>query len=351
MDIETLVLDVIEGRKKAPFLRGAFYVLSLAFQLGVRIRHLLYDRGLFKSHLSNRPVISVGNIVAGGTGKTPFVAKLVKELVAKPGDIAILSRGYRSQNEKGISLQVSKGFGPESSSAICGDEPYWLALETNASIWVGKDRVQSADRALEAGSHLLILEDGFQHRALKRKMDIVLLDGLDLFGKGFFLPRGYLRDSPKRLKKVDYVVVTHLEEGLDKAKICSEIRRYTEAPILGFKAKYSLEARVRGKKVGAFCGIAKPGIFYEALKSEGLELVNTFTSPDHVMPSQEDLELFAVLSKASGAEYLICTEKDFVKYEAGGSLVLPISILKMDLDCIWNENVWKEMIESIKNIK
>lgn len=351
MDIETFALDVIEGRRKAPFLRGAFYVLSLGFQLGSKIRHFLYDTGVLKTFSSAKPVISIGNIVAGGTGKTPFACKLVKELSEEPGRIAILTRGYRSKRKKGKSLRVSEGFGPEMSSSLCGDEPYWLALETNASIWVGKDRVLSANLGAEAGAHLLILEDGFQHRRLNRDIEIVLLDGLDLFGKGYFLPRGYLRDSPKRLKSVDYVVVTHLESNHDKAKIERGIRRFTKAPILGFEAKYTLEEGVRGKKVGAFCGIAKPDIFYRALKSQGLDLVNTFTSSDHVIPQVEDLEMFAALSKARGAEYLICTEKDFVKCQSEISLALPISVLKMDLECVWNENFWKEMIESIKNIK
>ena len=351
MDIERFIVDVIERRKKAPILRGVFYVISLFFQLGVRIRHVLYNRALLKTFTSTRPVISVGNIVAGGTGKTPFVCKLVRELSKVPGYAAILSRGYRSEREKKTSLRVSSGFGPEVPSSICGDEPYWLALETNASVWIGQDRVSSGNMAVEAGAKLLILEDGFQHRRLQRDMEIVLLNGFDLFGKGYFLPRGYLRDSPKRLEKADYVVVTYIEKNHDKAKIYSEIRRFTKAPILGFSAKYSLEEGVKGKKVGAFCGIAKPDIFYEALKSLGLDLVNTFTSADHVIPSKEDLEIFAALSKARGAEYLMCTEKDFVKYSTETDLALPVSVLKMDLECVWNENFWKEMIETIKNIK
>ena len=348
MSIEAVVLDVIEGRKKSRFLKGSFYVISLGFQLGIKLRHLLYNTGLLKTFSCSKPVLSVGNIVAGGTGKTPFVCTLIKELSWEPGHIAILSRGYRSEGAKNSSLQVSMGFGPEVSSGLAGDEPYWLGLNTNAAIWIGKDRVLSANKAIEAGAQLLVLEDGFQHRRLKRDMEIVLLNARDLMGKGYFLPRGYLRDIPKRLQNADYIIVTYLEEKYDKVKIYNEIRRFSKAPILGFTAKYSLEEAVKGKKAGAFCGIAKPDSFYEALKSLGVDLVNTFTSSDHIIPSVEDLQMFAALSKSRGAEYLICTEKDFVKCPDGICLALPVSVLKMDLECVWNEDVWKEMIESIK---
>lgn len=350
MSIESFVIDNIEERKKTFLLKELLYVISLCFRIGSKVRHFLYDRNLLKTFSSQIPVVSIGNIVAGGTGKTPFARKLIKDLEGNPGDIAILSRGYRSKRKGKISFQVSEGFGPEVPSDISGDEPYWLALETNASIWVGRDRVQSALLATKAGARLLILEDGFQHRQLKRNIEIVLLDASDLFGRNHFLPRGYLRDSPKRLSKADFIVVTRLEENHSKQHILEEIRRFTDVPVLGFKAKYQVEESIKGKKVAAFCGIAKPESFYSALKSLGFDLVNSFTSVDHVMPSCEELEIFASIAKIKGAECLLCTEKDYVKYPVERVLPLPMFVLKMDLECIWNEDVWEKVIESIKNI-
>ncbi len=348
MSIESIVLDVIEERKRAPFLKGCFYVLGLFFQVGTKIRHFLYDLGICKSYKSSSYIISVGNIVAGGTGKTPLVRKLVNDVIKGTGSVAVISRGYRSKKRKG-NLQISQGKGPLVPSLVSGDEPYWLAKETSAAIFVGKDRVTSAKLAEKKNIHVCILEDGFQHRAIKKDQEIVLLDALDLFGKGYFLPRGYLRDSPKRLVKADLVVVTHLTTGFSKEEILKKIRSFTKAPVVGFRSVFLLDKSVENALVGAFCGIAKPGLFYDALKSKGCQIVKSMTFPDHIAPSLEELTYFALDCKQKGAAFLVCTEKDLVKLPELQGFPLPISPLKMDLECIWNENLWKEMCQSIKN--
>lgn len=348
MSIESTIIDLIEGRLKNVFLQAVLYVLSLFYQNILFFRHFLYDIGFLSSYTAKCPVVSVGNIVAGGTGKTPFVRKLTEELSEGCGSVAILSRGYRSQAEHGFVL-ASSGKGPLVSVAICGDEPYWLASKVNASIWVGKNRAWNARQASLTGAKILILEDGFQHRKMKRDLDIVLLDATNLFGYGYFLPRGYLRDSPKRLKEADFVVVTRLQEGFSEEEILEAIRPFTKAPIIGFAASYLLSPSVKGKKVGAFCGIGKPDLFYQALSLEGVELVKTLSLSDHEAPSLKLLSSFALECKNLGADYLVCTEKDEVKLSEISPLALPVEVLKMDLSCIWNQNIWKEMIRSIKN--
>ncbi len=348
MSIESFAVEVIEGRKKSLFVQGSFYILSLFFRLITTLRHFLYDFGVFRRYRSSSFIVSVGNIVAGGTGKTPFVRKLVEECIKNPGSIAIFSRGYRSKKKRG-NLEVSKGQGPIVSSEQAGDEPFWLAEKTKASIFVGKDRVLSAHLAEKKNIRVAILEDGFQYRSLERNLDIVLLDALDLFGKGHFLPRGYLRDSPKRLKKADVVVVTHIQENVNKEDVLRQIREFTKAPVLGFRSSYGLDPEVKGALIGAFCGIAKPDLFYLALEDIGCSIVEKLTSLDHMMPSLEDLEHFALDCKSKGAKFLVCTEKDLVKFSNKKSLSLPVVVLKMDFECIWNEKFWKEMCESIKN--
>lgn len=347
MTLESYVVDYIEGRKKNPFIKGFLYSISLFFCLGCKIRHLCYDYGIVKTHNVSCPVVSVGNLVAGGTGKTPFVEMLVKELSLKQSSIAIISRGYRKVKEEGV-YQVSKGEGPILPIDVCGDESYWLAKKTNASIWVGKDRVASAKLAKEQGAHLIILEDGLQHRRLKRDIEIVLLHAADLFGKGYFLPRGYLRDLPERLQKADWIVVTHMEEASSREEIMRQIRLFSKAPVIGFSARYSLQENIAGRKIGAFCGIAKPEFFYKALQDLGGELVQTLSSEDHRLPSKERLEIFINQCKQNQVSCLICTEKDEVKLGVSQLSGLPVFVLKMSFECVWNKNLWQELCQSIR---
>lgn len=347
MGIESFVVDLIEEKKKVFFAKNILYALSLFYRMAVFFRNFLYDRCFFKSYKSSLPVISVGNLVAGGTGKTPFVQKLVEELSLEIGDVAIITRGYRSKAEHQFVL-ASLGGGPLVSSRLCGDEPYWLALYTKASIWVGKNRIRSLQKAALSRARIACLEDGFQHRKVKRDVEIVLLSGPDLFGKGYFLPRGYLRESPQSLSRADWIIVTQLESDFCKEAILQKVRPFSKAPIIGFSSSYELDFQVVGKKVGAFCGIAKPSFFYKALGSKGVQIVKTLTVSDHHCPSLEDLSHFALECQKLGAEFIICTEKDWVKLDSLTSLVLPIQSLKMKFECVWNENIWKEMVQSIQ---
>lgn len=348
MSFESLVVDCIEGKKKNFFLLQAFSLCSILFKFLCKVRHFCYDKKLLKSRQVSCPVISIGNLVAGGTGKTPFVQLIVKELSKKNIPIAILSRGYRSKKTK-KTLQVSSGVGPMQSVESCGDEAYWLAKETNASIFIGKDRIASAKKAIQLGSKLLILEDGMQHRRLKRDIEIVLLHAADLFGKGHFLPMGYLRDFPSRLKKASLIIVTHLEEGASCMEILQKIRVFTEAPVVGFSASYHLQENIAGQKIGAFCGIAKPFFFYKALEGLGGKIVQTLSSEDHMLPVKKNLEDFARNCKEEGVACLVCTEKDYVKLNRNEILGLPVFALKMNFRCVWNENLWQEFCQSIGN--
>ncbi len=345
MGIESCVIDLIEGRKRSFFLKNVLYLLSLGYRGIVASRNFLYHSKIFKSYKSPLPVVSVGNLVAGGTGKTPFVQKLISEILKKPGDVAIITRGYRSEAESD-SIQASLGQGPRVSVSVCGDEAYWLASHTKASVFVGRDRERNLKKAFDSKAKIAILEDGFQHRQVQRDVDIVLLSAADLFGKGYCLPRGYLRESPKNLQRADWIIVTQLETRFSSEKILEKIRPFSKAPIIGFSSRFELSPAVKGKKVGAFCGIAKPDSFYKALTE--VEVVKTLTLQDHCAPSIKELNQFALECQRLGAEYLICTEKDQVKLLDTLFTPIPIEVLKMKLECIWNENVWKEMVHSIQ---
>src|ERR1700733_10630426 len=205
MDLERSILKIIRGEKKAPVAMACLKAFSLAYRSVIALKNLAYDKKLLASEKLSVPVVSIGNLVAGGTGKTPLVHSLALALQGKV-HLGILSRGYKSQIEKSKQIkQISAGNGPLCSPAECGDEPYLLAQKTKASLWVGADRIASGKKAIEQGANCLLLDDGMQHRRLFRDFEIVVIDGTSPFSEGNFLPCGWLRDSPKRLKNADLI--------------------------------------------------------------------------------------------------------------------------------------------------
>ncbi len=344
MPLQTYVQDIIEMRREAPLAKGVLYALSTLFKAGVALRNRGYDRAWFKTFKSPLPVISVGNIVAGGTGKTPLIRLLLQELVSECR-VALLSRGYRSQIEK--SGAVVNLAATASSPEVCGDEPFWLSsLFPKVPIWVGKNRILSAQKAFEEGAECLLLDDGMQHRRLHRDLDIVVMDGQDLFGKNHFLPRGYLRDSKRRLASAALIVVNHAGEGFEGA--CAQIAAYSKAPIVGMEMR--LEGDFKGKKVGVFCGIGKPHHF---IKEAGRDanIIDTLIVADHCLPSQDELAKFAEKCRDLGAECLVCTEKDAVKLPKDLKMCLPISMAKGYLKIVAGESHWNDLIHKIKGMR
>ena len=342
MALENLVLDVIEGRSASPVAKGVCLLASLLFRTGVAVRHKAYDSGLFKTHQATIPVVSIGNIVAGGTGKTPLICLLAKEL-EKSGKVAILTRGYRG----------SFGGGSQPIDALdaekFGDEPVWLQHQLpNAAIWVGKNRVLSAKLAAEKGASVLLLDDGMQHRALARSVEIVILDGEDLFGHGAFLPRGYLRDFPTRLKDAHLIIVNHLYDLQAAQKCQAEIARYSSAPVAAICYRFKETQLLEGKKVGAFCALGRPERFLQMLRRARCTLVDTLVGLDHRTFDLHQLQAFAERCKSKGAKFLVCTEKDGVKLPEPLHLALPVKSLGIEIEWITGENEWRACLEHIK---
>jgi tetraacyldisaccharide 4'-kinase len=348
MSIENFVTEIIEGRRTSFWIKGGLFFLSIFFAAGSFIRHFFYNIGFFSQHKVPCYVVSIGNIVAGGTGKTPFVAMLANKVVSKR--VAIVSRGYRSKG-KGSRL-VSQGKGPIVSAEVAGDEAYLLAKQVKADVWVGKNRLESCQKAIEKGAKIILLEDGFQHRKVKRNVEIVLMHAADLWGRGHFLPRGYLRESPKRLKSADWIVVTYVDDSHDKEAIIKQIRKVSSAPVIGFRVSYGEEDRKRiaGNKVGVFCGIAKPLVFSQAIENLGAEIIGTLIVEDHKRAPVETLISFAEECAKNGAKLLICTEKDWVKLSSHERLALPICVLCMQFKCVWNENLWHKLCQTMEKV-
>ena len=233
--------------------------LSAIFGAGVAIRNALYDRGMFQVKKLARPVVSIGNISVGGSGKTPFVIALGQLLAERGIAFDVLSRGYgRSSTEIAV-------VDPNGSPAQFGDEPLLIARKLQAPVIVGADRYQAGLLAEQKfSSKLHLLDDGFQHRRLHRDFDIVLLPAEDQAGS--LLPTGRLREPITALNRADAIVLPDSQAQARQAKNVWRARRVIELPAAAGRAI-------------AFSGIARPRQFLEGLKSSKLEIAGTFTFP------------------------------------------------------------------------
>ncbi len=284
-------------------------LLSYLFRFCVFFRNVLFQIKILPIYYSKKKVVSIGNIVAGGTGKTSFVALLAKA-VGKP--VAILERGYRAkrrQNKPVICNSVDQG-----------DEAYLLARTLDfAKVIVAKKRKDSAKMAESMKVDYILLDDGMQHRYLHRDIEIVILHSSDLFGKNAFLPRGLLRDSPKRLKAANYIVINGVRSELEFLAAAKRIREYSNAKMIGTSYEIQNVKELENKKVAAFCGIGKPDEFYNLLHSIGCRIVLSETLADHA--HFDNIDDFILKAHQCGAESIVCTEKDYVKLKNGRAII------------------------------
>ncbi len=359
--LDAYFIDLIKGKRKGPLaimVKILLRLLSLFYQLIISCRNWAFDHGCFKQYYAPVPlVISIGNIVAGGTGKTPVTLMIAQEFY-KDWTIAILSRGYRSYAEYlGTPVVLSSGDGPTYPASYCGDEPYLLSQNLpKALVFVGKDRHQSSNLAAKAGAQLILLDDGMQHRHLARDLEVVVMNAQDPFGQGYFLPRGFLRESISSLSRAHLIIVNHVNEKEEFNSIKKEISKYSSAPMIGTKMEVmeivDLEGQslpdLQNKKVSIFCAIAHPDSFLKTVRNLGAEPVEQKFLSDHLTLTNDELTEFCQCSMAKGAEWVLCTEKDFVKLDKASLNSLPIACVKMRLAIIEGELHWKSFTEKAK---
>lgn len=278
--IETYIIHVITDQRKGFFpslIKGALWILSCVYQAIVFLRNWGYDQGLFRQYNPPVPVVmSIGNIVAGGTGKTPLTLILAQEF-SEAYHAVILSRGYRSQAERlssPVILSHGDGQGPILPANFCGDEPYMLAKNLpDVVIVVGRDRRKGAVLAAKTGGQLLLLDDGMQHRRLARDFEVVVMDGANPFGGGYYLPRGFLRESLKSLARADIIILNHVYSDAEYDRLKKQIAVYSSSPIIATRANvcgvWSLidhaPINLKGVKIGVFCAIAHPDYFLQTV--------------------------------------------------------------------------------------
>jgi tetraacyldisaccharide 4'-kinase len=302
--------------------------LSAIFGAGVALRNALYDRRVFQVKKLARPVVSIGNISVGGSGKTPFVIAL-GQLLAERGIIFdVLSRGYgRSSTEIAV-------VDPNGSPMQFGDEPLLIARKLQAPVIVGADRYQAGLIAEQKyPSKLHLLDDGFQHRRLHRDFDIVLLPSDDQVGS--LLPTGRLREPISALKRADAVVLTDSQEQSPGAKSIWRARRAIEIPAAAGKAI-------------AFSGIARPRQFLEGLKSSGMEIAGTLTFRDHHRYEQRDVDRLLALKTQNKADSFITTEKDLINLGALSGQLTPLLTAQLRIELESPEQALTELVKTIE---
>lgn len=332
MLFDKLFLQAAEGKFAQS---AALKPLSFLWSVGAGIKNWLYDRNVLPIHHLSSCVVSVGNLVAGGSGKTPLVYLLASQFAAQE-QVAILSRGYLAKQ----------------SHLRLGDELTMLSKMLPQVIpFAGKDRIANGRKAIRQGARLIILDDGFQYRRLHRDFDLVIVDATNPFGFGDFIPRGLLRDPPQRLKDAHAVFVN----GACSNEWIDSLRRWTKAPVIVLQPQCERFCDLNGctvsrptiQKVGAFCAIGQPQRFLQTLSLANVEVVNHWFLKDHEKPSLAQLEQFARKCQQLGAASLVCTHKDAVKIDFN-SKILPIYYLEMQFKIISGMKDWQSLVESIR---
>ncbi|RQW88309.1 MAG: tetraacyldisaccharide 4'-kinase [Geobacter sp.] len=296
------------------FLLPAAFVYSLV----LRLRGFLYRRGILPSFSLGVPVISVGNLSVGGTGKTPMSVLIARQLIARGKRVALLSRGYGGAGGSAVRI-VSDGSRILLPVSEAGDEPVLLARSVPGLIVVtGSDRYRAGLEALKQFQpDIFLLDDGYQHLRLQRDLNILLLDAARPFGNGWTLPSGLLREPRSAVRRADVVVYTRS----DRAMVCPEIpgiptcrsAHHLSGVISLSGGTHSSFSIFAGKKGVACAGIADPDTFFDALIREGLDLAASLAFQDHCRYDRSERAEISRAMKEAEADYLITTEKDAVK--------------------------------------
>jgi len=325
--------------------------LSWIYEKVIAARNALYDRGVFDSFDLGARTISIGNITTGGTGKTPLVAHVAEILAARGERACILTRGYARENAKDRVL-VSDGDEILADPRRAGDEPFELArkLLGKAIVIADADRVGAGEWAKRRFDvTAFILDDGFQHRKVKRDLDIVCIDATDPFGGGKMLPLGRLREPSSNLHRADIVVITRADLARDISDLKSQISNLNQKAAI-YEAKNEIARVVSLEKFSAagnhgapdyetqekvhsaihslaFCAIGNPDSFFELLRRDGFSITATKPFRDHHSYKQSDVTTIETLSRESGSEILLTTAKDAVK----------LSELRFEIPCFMVE--------------
>ena len=373
--LETFAIDVILGRRygrRADILRWILRVFSWGYLAAVQCRLSLYRNRIIRPHSMGIPVISIGNLTVGGTGKTPVAEFLARELTAAGRRVAILSRGYKSVPKPlGVRLWekfsrrrelfapriVSDGTSLLLDSREAGDEPFMLASNLRGPVvLVDRDRVKSGlYAAREFGCDVLLLDDGYQYLHMRRAFEIALIDRNSPFGNGAVLPRGMLREPPRNLRRATHIFITKCGSS-DNSELIARIRKLNRtAPIIecdhrpvhlrNFVTGETLPlSRLRGMRVGSLCGIAMPESFESGLRGLGATIVLSKAYTDHHRFTVREIEMFLRRCSRRDLDAVLTTEKDAVRIPRIQDPEVPIYYLRVEIQILRGRGHYEELL-------
>ncbi len=310
------------------------------------LRLFLYEKGVLKSRKLSCTVISIGNIVAGGAGKTPMTLYLAGLLTEMGKKTIVVSRGYGGQY-KGKALIVSDGNRVLADSKLAGDEPFMMAQAGKFPVVVGKDRAGAGARGIEAfNPDVIVLDDGFQHLRLERDIDLVLMDCQEPLGNTRFLPAGRLRETPlMSSSRTDALIFTRCSPGMHDNDALNEIIghypgipwfRTFHVPFISDVFLRSDKAcpedicdpsRLKGKKALIFSGIAKNFSFYQSVSQYGINIADHLEFSDHYRYKDCDIEMINTAAEKSGADIIMTTQKDWTRLKHGIKWSAPVVVM------------------------
>ena len=322
-------IKAMRNKKIFSFLLDLFaFPFSLAWQWCCRLRRFFYMCGLFVQQDFHVPILSVGNLVFGGTGKTPFILWLGKYLNSKDKKIMVLMRGYKGKLEKSFGILRSKnqlGFNP----LDYGDEAVLLAQSLErASVVVGKKRAHNLEFYFEQEKpDVVLLDDGHQHIQLQRRLNIVLFDALTPIHRYRVVPRGELREGMEALKEADLIILSRCDrvEPYKREELKKFLNRYLSSPVAFAEIRYAPLGffdshgrmifdigEIKDRKVICLAGLASPRSFFDLTKNLGAHIVDQITLPDHHFFTEKEIK--DLLERANREEaLLVTTQKDMVK--------------------------------------
>lgn len=317
---------------------------ACAWELGSHLKLRSYKMGLLKRHTASVPVISIGNLSCGGTGKTPITIDLARRLIQAGMKVAILSRGYRRQSREAF-VVVSDGTKLHASAAEAGDEPYMMAQAVpQAVVLVGAKRAATAEMAVKLyNCNVILLDDGFQHLAMNRNHDIVLLDYHDDPLKDSLLPAGRLREPVGALARAHYVAITKVPANVNPERM--EYFQYvvrSQAPNAQLTACRFIPYRLRslqgdslspdqlsGMRITSFSGIARPESLYGQLSELGAQVIRARSFSDHHWFNAHDLEAVGKDFRTAKADIIVTTQKDAARLNTSVLSQWPIYVLEL----------------------
>ena len=334
--------------------------LSIPYGWATSCRNMLYDRGLLSQRRLSCRVVSIGNLTVGGTGKTPVTIAVTQALLAAGHRVAVLSRGYRRRS-RARHVLVSNGHKILVGPAEAGDEPFLIAQRCpQAVVAVGSNRYElgrwvSAQCSIDC----VVLDDGFQHRALYRDVNLLLVDATDEHGLRALVPAGRLREPVSAAARATALLITRIDAKADAQPIVSLIQEAMDRevqPILirfapqGFVDAHtgtgvSLEA-LTGQRVVIFSGIGNAGAFRTSVLRQGLIVVDEVVFPDHHAYTASDVNRVKARAERVGAPMLVTTEKDAVKLHALPPLSMPVWAMRVDMQILEGEDRLKQLLSA-----